>query len=113
MTPTPNKADREAADIFTREDHARGCQGREYTCSCGYDDRVQDAYAALEAENRALRERCERLGANEPDGVECEAALTGEGIHMWGPDGDRFVRMFAAAMKVRAALVNKGVGDAA
>ena len=22
-------------------DHARGCQGREYTCTCGYDDQQE------------------------------------------------------------------------
>lgn len=24
------------------EDHARGCEGRNYTCTCGYDDEAQD-----------------------------------------------------------------------
>ncbi|MQX90292.1 hypothetical protein [Sinorhizobium meliloti] len=23
---------------MTMNDHARGCEGREYTCTCGYDD---------------------------------------------------------------------------
>lgn len=39
--------------------------------------------------------------------VEAEAALTGESIYVWGPDGDKFARMFAAAMKVRAAFTTK------
>lgn len=26
--------------------HARGCQGREYTCTCGYDERVEAAIGA-------------------------------------------------------------------
>ena len=37
-------------------DHERGCEGRTYTCSCGYDDRLQaaaweaaDHIASLEA----------------------------------------------------------------
>ena len=34
--------------------------------------------------------------------VEVEAALTSEGIHVWGPDGERFERMFAVVMKMRA-----------
>lgn len=37
-----------------------------------------------------------------PSDVEMEAALTGEGIYTWGPDGDRFLRMFAAVMAIRA-----------
>lgn len=24
------------------QDHARGCQGREHTCTCGFDDRISD-----------------------------------------------------------------------
>jgi hypothetical protein len=24
--------------FYTSEDHERGCKGREYDCSCGYDD---------------------------------------------------------------------------
>lgn len=34
-------------------DHARGCQGREYTCTCGYDDErdalIKTLVGALEA----------------------------------------------------------------
>lgn len=44
------------------DDHARGCQGREYVCTCGYDDRVADEIerlrnqvAELEALVEALR----------------------------------------------------------
>jgi hypothetical protein len=29
------------------DDHARGCQGREYTCTCGYDERVADEIKRL------------------------------------------------------------------
>ena len=36
--------------------------------------------------------------------VEIEDALVSEGIHTWGPDGERFERMFAVVMKLRAAL---------
>jgi hypothetical protein len=36
-------------------DHERGCQGREYTCTCGYDDSVADRITELEAENVRLR----------------------------------------------------------
>lgn len=27
-------------DICSTDDHERGCQGREYSCSCGFDDRT-------------------------------------------------------------------------
>lgn len=44
-------------------DHARGCQGREYTCTCGYDDQREIASRILgdlnpeEADNdRILRD---------------------------------------------------------
>ncbi len=39
------------------DDHARGCQGREYTCTCGYDARLETKVAALIAErDEAVRE---------------------------------------------------------
>lgn len=38
-------------DIWRDDDHARLCQGREYHCSCGYDERThataQEATSAL------------------------------------------------------------------
>ena len=53
-------------------DHKRGCQGREYGCSCGYDDekdamieRAADALEKLRAERdaaaRDMRERCAKV----------------------------------------------------
>jgi hypothetical protein len=36
--------------------------------------------------------------------TEIEDALVSEGIHTWGPDGERFERMFAVVMRLRAAL---------
>lgn len=48
--------------LVTHDDHARGCEGRGYSCACGYDERVETAIRkaaarieALEAENRAVR----------------------------------------------------------
>lgn len=42
-------------------DHKRGCDGRTYTCNCGYDDQVEqiadqatDRLQALSAENERL-----------------------------------------------------------
>jgi hypothetical protein len=49
-------------DISQNDDHSRGCQGRQYECTCGYDARTQatadDAAAAFErlrAERDAIR----------------------------------------------------------
>ena len=62
----------------TQEDHARGCDGRNYTCTCGFDDqqeaRVAQAYQrgkiegarlAVEAETRFYID-CEFDGHNGP-----------------------------------------------
>jgi len=35
-------------------DHQRGCAGRDYTCTCGYDDAVDNRIEALTAENFKL-----------------------------------------------------------
>ena len=37
-------------------DHARSCEGRSYTCTCGYDAQRDEALQALEEENERLRE---------------------------------------------------------
>lgn len=42
-------------------------------------------------------------------GVEIETALTTEGIYVWGPDGERFERMFEAVMARRRALSPKAI----
>lgn len=36
-------------------DHARGCEGRSYTCTCGYDAERDAAIAALKGEIERLR----------------------------------------------------------
>ena len=40
--------DTEAGQGQAGTDHARGCQGREYTCTCGYDDQVEARLSMLE-----------------------------------------------------------------
>lgn len=42
--------------MLTGDDHARGCAGREYACTCGYDERVA-------AEIKRLRARVAELEA--------------------------------------------------
>lgn len=37
-------------DVLTEDDHARGCAGREYACTCGYDQRMHDEIKRLRAE---------------------------------------------------------------
>jgi hypothetical protein len=37
-------------------DHQRGCEGRAYTCTCGYDDRLEARAEAAEARVARLRE---------------------------------------------------------
>jgi len=41
-------------DILT-SDHIRGCQGREYQCTCGYDDAKDAEITRLRAEVADLR----------------------------------------------------------
>lgn len=40
-------------------DHARGCQGREYVCTCGYDEERDRRIEALQAELAKAREALE------------------------------------------------------
>ena len=44
-------------------DHKRGCQGREYGCSCGYDDAKDAEIVRLRAELLKLRSIMEANGA--------------------------------------------------
>lgn len=49
----------ERLDILIKDDHERGCQGRYYSCTCGYDNdcsqAMQDAKSRIEALEAALR----------------------------------------------------------
>lgn len=40
---------------FTTRDHERGCTGREYVCSCGYDNEIEAAVKKASAEIEHLR----------------------------------------------------------
>jgi hypothetical protein len=52
------------------DDHARGCQGREYTCTCGYDERVAD-------EIKRLRDALHAIGWS-PEQVEAAMSANQE-----------------------------------
>lgn len=45
---------------YASEDHERGCQGREYTCTCGYDEKrdplLIEAADTIERLRAALRD---------------------------------------------------------
>jgi len=41
-------------------DHARGCQGRNYTCECGHDDAVQGTLSFAKVEITRLRAELEQ-----------------------------------------------------
>jgi hypothetical protein len=45
--------ERRMPDILSENDHARGCTGREYACTCGYDD-----WVAAEIERLRVATRC-------------------------------------------------------
>lgn len=50
--------------VLSADDHKRGCQGREYVCTCGYDDKIiaitNEAAEAIE-NLRADRDSHQRL----------------------------------------------------
>ena len=45
------------------DDHERGCEGRTYTCTCGYDDTIATRIEALEADNARFRDALDRAAA--------------------------------------------------
>lgn len=49
------------------DDHARGCEGREYTCTCGYDDERDALIERLKEENADLRSELYRRGQEADD----------------------------------------------
>jgi hypothetical protein len=49
-------AEERAAFIEQLTDHQRGCAGRDYTCTCSYDDAVDNRIEAQAAEIERLRE---------------------------------------------------------
>lgn len=77
-------------------------------------DEWEGKYAIVSEMNETLRAEVERWKTvhcvavdHEVTDVEIEDALKSEGIYVWGPDGERFQRMFAVVMKLRAALASE------
>lgn len=58
-------------------------------------------------DREAFEDRLEDALTTEIDDVEIEDALVSEGIHVWGPDGERFQRMFAVVMKLRRKRIER------
>lgn len=73
-------------------DHARGCQGRNYSCDCGYDEEVQElcgqAERALSSANAHLVERVRKaIGNMEMSSYDTDALLNDVLAHLTGKAG--------------------------
>lgn len=55
---------------------------------------------------RELEDAIELVLTAEISDSEAERVLASEGIYTWGPDAERFERMFAFLMKMRRAVVD-------
>lgn len=98
MTDDITQIIRDLREVVLSDDHDRGCMGRCYSCSCGYDDRkdklATTAAAALErlsAERASVLEECAKIAeeqaqqflsheyaSNQPFGSTCERFACGE-----------------------------------
>ena len=74
------------------------CQAILAACQALHDE---GARAGIEAASSPLDETA----------LEIEDALVSEGIYMWGPDGERFERMFEVVMKQRRAIDIAKLGE--
>lgn len=110
------------------DDHARGCEGRCYTCTCGYDDRAAAALRerdALAAEVERLKQRvtcpmCDGAAVNFPPAMGC--ALCGQDGKVFQTTVNRAAYVFAcykamvpqlAAYKAMADELAAALGDCA
>ena len=61
---------------FTTRDHERGCTGREYVCSCGYDNEIEAAVKKAAAEIERLRlSLSEARATGRREGMEVSARI--------------------------------------
>lgn len=78
---------------YASDDHERLCQGREYSCTCGYDEKrdplLAEAAAKIERLNRELDDVWDALAIQREDNVSF---------------GDAFKRMTSEIERLRAAL---------
>lgn len=52
-------------NLVLGEDHSRNCEGRRYSCTCGYDVKVLDVAERAHAEVSAIKQKSpQRLGEN-------------------------------------------------
>lgn len=77
--------------------HARGCAGRKYTCTCGYDDRRDVLVERLKAE-------LARISQERDDAVLGLHQLRNFGNQQWESVQRRLVSNAQAEMDIEAAL---------
>lgn len=93
--------------ILTHDDHARGCQGREYTCTCGYDERIATALSDQKAEIERLTKALEPFAKYMEGGMD----LDNHGAPLPDDQGVGWVYLtYADFRAARAALPAKGEG---
>lgn len=94
---------RRLEEIIQIDDHRRGCAGRTYECTCGYDMRVQEAMAEAKDALAASRARVAELTApfERCDDEDWRRVLNGEllGYSAFG----RFWRSVLADVRVALA----------
>ena len=57
-------------------DHQRGCEGRTYTCTCGYDAALEARAEAAEAKVAVLRKALEAVPVSASLGKQCKMCGT-------------------------------------
>ena len=95
---------------FTTRDHERGCTGREYVCSCGYDNDIEAAVKKAAGEIARLRlSLSEARATGRREGLSEAAKIAEQPIKYTFPDGSPAVTRprpdgTTIAAAIRAAL---------
>ena len=93
---------------YAVEDHERGCRGREYDCSCGYDDKRDPLMTEAAAEIERLRAALEEIVDMEVYGFDI---VSSNGSEVYCEGTNRFCResdMITTRRIARAALAHGG-----
>jgi hypothetical protein len=53
--------------VHAKNDHVRGCEGRTYSCSCGYDEKTEPLLDAAADEIERLRAALRKVAERYPD----------------------------------------------